>query len=140
MAAVLSAAAWLCTEPAAARCVSSGAIYSCDLAGGPTIMLSCFGAQTGGVQTCIDFSGRSLVVGQHWQDRLSETPATSPAPGPTDAEESTVPQTASADVQITPLPDVTFEDQLSAALAASAPRAQSAGAAAPGKQQQRPIR
>lgn len=118
----LAVASSLAPLPAHARCIHSGAVYTCITSSGPPLLLSCYG--TGGVQTCIDSSGKAVVVGQHWRK-----PVASP------------PDTASTDAppQVTATEDVSFDAQLAAALAANPAASRSPGGTTRTKQQ-RPTR
>jgi hypothetical protein len=119
-------AAILSSGAAEARCVHAGLVYSCLTISGKHVMLSCYGSGTGGVQTCIDFHGNSMLVGRHWRNHLDVVPAT---PGETggsagddDSADASTPDTASASgltVQSTMVEDSSFDSQLSSALAAN---------------------
>lgn len=97
--------------PAEARCVHSGQIYSCTVPRGKPIMMSCFGVSRG-LLSCIDFSGKTVLVGQHWKNQVKS------APDSTDTESDTSTQLASsADAAAA---DALFDSQLSSALEANA--------------------
>lgn len=85
---------------AGARCIESGVLYSCTTVQGGHVQLSCYGVGT--IQTCIANTGQSVLVGPHWRTDLSagvSTQGSSSAP--------------------TPTTDISFESQLSSAIAAN---------------------
>lgn len=133
MAGLLSAGASVFAAPSAdARCVHSGLVFSCVTAGAKPIMLSCYGADTGGVQTCIDFSGNTVLVGRHWRNHLTEVPDAASGGTSTDTQTDTSTQMTSSE-------DASFDAQLSAALAANAAASRRSGGTTRTKQQ-RPSR
>jgi hypothetical protein len=87
---------------AEARCVHVGQIYSCTGPNGESVLLSCFGGNTG-VQTCLDPSGQSLFI---VSSRRASPP--DPSSGSTSASYA---QTAADDAAI--------EAQLSSAIPAN---------------------
>jgi hypothetical protein len=112
IAALVTAGAMLVAlAPAEARCVHSGQIYSCTVPRGKPIMMSCFGVSRG-LLSCIDFSGKTVLVGQHWKNQVKTVPDS------TDTESDTSTQLASsADAAAA---DALFDSQLSSALEANA--------------------
>jgi hypothetical protein len=107
----LAGAACLSGNSAEARCISSGVIYSCVTNGGPPVLLSCFG--TGAVQTCIDASGKSVIVGHHWRRQF------------TSSDDPSSDGTADNSTQMQTVDETSFEAELSSALAANAAAAKS---------------